>query len=71
MALDALSDFDGCIAPCANDPRKKRVKRRTVGAIFCGDVVMRLIKRTVNKGQLKNVKNDCQPVHHPCTSSLY
>jgi hypothetical protein len=33
--------------------------------------VMRLIKRTVNKGQLKNVKNDCQPVHHPCTSSLY
>jgi hypothetical protein len=38
--LNAFRDFYGSSAPCTDDARKKRVKRRTVGAIFDGNVVM-------------------------------
>jgi hypothetical protein len=38
--LNAFSDFDGGSAPCTNDAREKRVKRRVVGAIFDGNIVM-------------------------------
>ena len=49
QALNAFRYFNGGSAPCTNDAREKRVKRSAVGAIFDGDVVMRLVGHRVNE----------------------
>ena len=66
QALYALSNFDGGAAPCANDTSEKRVERCAVGAIFDGDVVMRLVKDGINKFR-RNIAVQLQT----CSSSLY
>jgi len=65
-ALNAFRYFDGGSAPCTNDAREKRVKRSAVGAIFDGDVVMRLVKDGINKFR-RNIAVQLQT----CSSSLY
>ena len=66
-ALDTLGNLDGSTASCSNDSSEKRMKWRTVCSILDSDVVMRLVKNSVNnEGQLKDLSKLLA-----CSSSLY